>query len=266
MVASTAATLTCTQCGGELHPDEGQLFLTCPFCSATVYVDKSRTVFHWYVAPTLDARQAQAALQRWMSGNDTVKDLDQKSQVSGQAFRYFPVWYIRWRNGKDERIDLEPAAATSVTELTRLNLPAGDLRRYDPALDADSDPPSVPLEAGMEWFRQNHPSAQIVEIALVHVPIFLFKYVYRGTTYTAVVDAASGGVLANIYPAKAEMPYRTVGGVAAFVFLCLATFPVIGAISGGDGGTMTGLLICSGGGLIAAPLILAWAAWVAARV
>ena len=62
-------TLTCTQCGGELHPDEGQVFVTCPFCGATVFVDRAQVVFHWYVAPTLDADQAAAALRRWMSGS-----------------------------------------------------------------------------------------------------------------------------------------------------------------------------------------------------
>ena len=258
--------LTCTQCGGELHPDEGQLFLTCPFCGATVYLDKSRVVFHWYVAPTLDADQAQAALRRWMSGNLTVKDLDQKSQITAQEFRYFPLWYFRWKDGQREQTALEPAAATSVTELTRLNLPAGDLRRYDDSLDADSEPPSVPLEAGLDWFRQRRPGAQIEETSLVHVPLFLFKYLSRGQTSTAVVDAASGGVPANLFPAKAEMPYRLVGGVAAMVFLCLATFPVIGALTDNESGLGIGLALCAGIGIVAAPLLMTWAAWVASKI
>jgi predicted RNA-binding Zn-ribbon protein involved in translation (DUF1610 family) len=71
--------LTCAQCGGELHPDEGQIFLTCPFCSSTVYIDKRRVVFHWYLAPTLDEAKARGALSRWMAGNQTVKDLDRKA-------------------------------------------------------------------------------------------------------------------------------------------------------------------------------------------
>ena len=65
--------INCSQCGGELHPDEGQIFLTCPYCGATVYLDKSRVVFHWYVAPTLNDQDAVAALYRWMSGSQTVK-------------------------------------------------------------------------------------------------------------------------------------------------------------------------------------------------
>jgi len=81
-----------------------------------------------------------------------------------------------------------------------------------------------------------------------------------------VVEAATGRVLANIYPAKAEAPYLIAGGLAALVFLCLATFPVIGAISNGSAGAGTGFLLCAGAGVIAAPILFAVAAWVAAKV
>lgn len=266
MTTNSASMLTCTQCGGELHPDEGQQFVTCPYCNATVYVDKSRVVLHWSIAPTLDAAKAQAALRRWMSGSQTVKDLDEKSQITGQAFRYFPLWYFRYKTNGQERTALEPAAATSVTEIARLNLPAGDLRPYDANLDADADAPSVPLEAGMAWFAEKFAGTQVQEISLVHVPVFIFKYLFQGQTYTAVVDASSATVLANIYPAKSELPYRTVGGVAAVVFLCLALMPVMGAIVNEESGLMVGLLICGGLGLIAAPILIAWAAWVAGKV
>ncbi len=144
-----ATTLNCTQCGGELHPDEGQIFLVCPYCSATVYVDKRRVVFHWSVAPTLSADQATAALYRWMSGSPTVKDLDHKSQITGRDFQYFPLWFFKFGAKDREETALEPAAATSVSELANLNIPAGDLRKYDPALDDASEPPSVPLEAAL---------------------------------------------------------------------------------------------------------------------
>jgi len=260
-----ATTLNCTQCGGELHPDEGQIFLVCPYCSATVYVDKRRVVFHWSVAPTLNTDQASAALFRWMSGSQTVKDLDKKSQITGRDFQYFPLWYFKFGAGGKEETALQPAAATSVTELARLNIPAGDLLKYAPALDSQSQPPSVPLEAALGWFQQAHPKGEVRETALVHVPIYVFKYAHKSQTYTAVVDAANGTVLANIFPAKDEMPFRLVGGVAAAVYLCIASVPVVGALSG-SGGLETGLLICSGAGLVAAPFLVAWASWVASKV
>lgn len=258
----------CTQCGGELHPDEGQIFLTCPYCSTTVYLDKSQVVFHWYLAPTLDQEKSRGALARWMSGNETVKNLDEKATLTGQSFEYFPLWYFKRRDAQGkEQIWMEPASATSVTEITRLNLPAGDLRKYDPNLDSQAVTPSVPLEAAQEWLAERGvPKGEVVERALVHLPLYTFKYTYQGNPYTAVVEAATGKVLANIYPAKAEIPYRTVGCLTAGIFLVLATFPVIGALVEGTTGFGVGMLVCGGAGLIAAPLLFAAAMWVAQKV
>jgi predicted RNA-binding Zn-ribbon protein involved in translation (DUF1610 family) len=260
--------INCTQCGGELHPDEGQIFLTCPYCGASVYLDKSRVVFHWYLAPTIDEKQAQAALARWMAGNQTVKDLDKKARLQGSAFEYFPLWYFKYRRGDGkEDLLLEPAAATSVSELRQLKLPAGDLRTYTSDLDSQSHTPSVPLEAAHTWIRERQlPAGEIEEQSLVHVPLYTFKYEYLGQPYTAVVEGGTGGVFANIFPAKAEAPYLFVGAAAALIFLCLATFPVIGAMSNSTDGLGIGLLACSGVGVVAAPLLFALAAWVAAKV
>ena len=76
----------CSQCGGELHPDVGQIFLTCPYCASAIYLDTSQVVFHWYLAPTLDQSRANSALARWMAGSQTVKNLDQKSRVTEVDF------------------------------------------------------------------------------------------------------------------------------------------------------------------------------------
>ncbi|HEX2981675.1 MAG TPA: hypothetical protein VHO48_15535 [Anaerolineaceae bacterium] len=261
------STIPCSQCGGELHPDEGQIFLTCPYCSATVYLDKSRVVFHWYLAPTLDENQARGALARWMAGNQTVKDLDQKSRLTGRTFQYFPVWHIKRRVNGKEQVELFPAAAISITELRRLTLPAGDLRNYDDSLQAQAVEPSVPLETALGWSTQASPEGvQVLETALVHIPLYTFKYTYQKQTYTALVEAGTGAVLANIYPAKAEAPYLLAGGLAALVFICLATFPIFGAIIDDESGLMIGSLLCLGLGLLAAPALFALAMWVASKV
>jgi hypothetical protein len=260
-------TVQCTQCGGELHPDEGQIFLTCPYCNSTVYLDKAQVVFHWYLAPTLDETKARSTLRRWMAGNQTVKDLDKKSRLVSGSFEYFPVWYFKRRQAdRKEEILLEPAAATSVSELRRLNLPAGDLRKYDPSLDSQAHPPSVPLHAALNWLAERQiPAVELVERALVHIPLYTYKYTYQEKTYTALVEGATGGVLANIFPAKAEAPYLLAGGLTAAVFLCLAGMPVVGAFFG-ESGIPIGLAICSILGLIAFPVLLALAAWVASKI
>jgi hypothetical protein len=276
-----ATQLNCTQCGGELHPDEGQIFLTCTFCGSTVYLDKSRVVFHWAIAPTMNEQDAAAALYRWMSGSQTVKDLDKKARVVGQSFQYFPLWYFKWAAEKGEQEALQPAAATAVTELSRLRLPAGDMKPYASSLDALAVAPTVPLDTALEWLRESSAGAPALpapsgraasnasgmrEMAVVHVPLHFFKYDFAGETFTAVVDAASGTVLANIFPAKQETPYRLVGGVTALVYLCLATFPLFGMAIGSETGVSMGLALCAGLGLLAAPALFAWAYWVASKV
>jgi hypothetical protein len=161
---------------------------------------------------------------------------------------------------------LEPAAATSVSELRRLILPAGDLRKYVSSLDGDAHMPSVPLDAALGWLEQRQvPAAEIVERALVHIPMFTCKYTFKGNTYTAVVEGATGEVFANIFPAKSEAPYLLAGGLTGGIFLCLATIPVIGALAGGNSAGL-GVAICVGGGLVAAPFLFALAAWVAAKI
>ena len=268
-----ATQLRCTQCGSELHPDEGQVFVTCPNCNSTVYVDKSRVVFHYAVAPTVDEAKARTLLAQWMAGNATVKDLDKKSQLVGQTFGYFPLWYFKRKAGSRDEVRLEAAAATSVSELRTLTLPAGDLRPYDATLDSQAEPPSVPLETALGWLRErgvppNEVGADALESALVHIPLYTFKYSYNGQTYTALVEAATGRTLANIFPAKAEAPYLMAGCATAGTFLLLSLIPIFGALvnDGGWDGYLFGLAICAGLGVIAAPILFGFAAWVAAKV
>jgi DNA-directed RNA polymerase subunit RPC12/RpoP len=262
-------TFHCPQCGGELNPDEGQSFITCPYCSSTVYLDKSRVVFHWYLAPTLDVNESRAALNRWMAGNQTVKDLDQKSQVTAQEFSYFPIWYFREKDGARDVIRLEPAAATSVTELRTLSLPAGDLRKYDDSVEPQAVQPTVPLQTAESWLVEHgaalpSPSAEIAETALVHIPIYTFKYTFRNQPFTAVVEAATGRTLANIFPAKAETPYVLVGAVSAAIFLCLAAILAAGFFD--TRSLPYTLLTCLCGGTLAVGAISAVATWVASKV
>lgn len=263
----TAAEVHCAQCGGLLHPDEGQVFLVCPYCGSAVYLDASKVVFHWSLAPTLGEVEAGEALSRWMAGNETVKDLDRKARRTETSFAYFPVWLLKIKDGDGHRIHLEPAAATSVTAMREMPLPAGDLVRYDSALEAQSVAPSVPLDTVLGWQANvGQRPENIAETSLVHVPMYTYKYEYDGKPFTAVVDAASGRVMANLFPAKAEAPYRTVGLATAATFVCLAGIPLMGLIADPQEGMALGATVCVIGGLIAAPAAFAAAAWVASRV
>ena len=80
------------------------------------------------------------------------------------------------------------------------------------------------------------------------------------------MDAGTGGVFANIFPSKAEVPYQLIGGLTALIFLCISTFPVAGALSGYAEGILIGTALYLVLALLAAPVLFALALWIAAKV
>lgn len=280
-----ATQLLCQQCAAPLTVEAGSQFTICEYCGTTNYLDKSQAVLHYLVQPTINDQNASAALRRWMAGNETVKGLDQKAQITSQTFQLFPMWLARVeQRGSSrqlamstsltvssqqsaEQVFLEPAAALSVIDLTDLTLPASDLQPYDDAYDADAVKPTVPLTAVRSWLAADKGVAAgaIKEISLVHLPIYLFKYAYLNETYTAVVDAASGQVFAAIFPAKKEAPYFTIGAVGCLAYFLAALIPLVGASFGGIGLTLAVLIYVVVAIVLAVPIFTA-AAVISQRV
>ncbi len=219
-----ATSINCRQCAAPLTVEQGQPFVTCRFCGATNFVDKARAVFHYLVRPTLREDGARAALNRWMAGNATVKDLDRKSKVESVSFQYFPMWLVRTMAQNDERVLLMPAAALSVSELGRLVIPPADLVPFDASVEGTIVAPTVPFETMQQRLIDDQHLApeNIRETELVHVPVYVCKYTFNNRRYTAIVDAATSKVFANIYPAKWEVPYVSIGAAAFVAFFVLS--------------------------------------------
>jgi LSD1 subclass zinc finger protein len=243
--ASIATQINCGQCGSLLPVEHGSQFVTCEFCSTTSFVDKARAVFHYALRVTVRENDALSALRRWMAGNETVKGLDEKAQIERPAFEYFPMWMIRVLQGEQERVFLKPAAALSVSELEHMAVPAADLQPYDHNLDATAVLPTVPYETMQQWLLDDHTvqSEAIREVSLLHLPIYTCKYGFDGRRYTAIVDAATSKVFANIFPSKWETPYRAIGAAAFVAYFCAALIPLAGYLLGDGGGLATGLLV-----------------------
>lgn len=234
MADSIVATLiNCRQCAAPLAVEQGMQFVTCTFCGATNFVDKSRALFHYQVRATIREDGALSALRRWMAGNATVKGLDQRARIDAPKFEYFPMWLVRATQNGQERVLLKPAAALSVSELTQLNIPAADLVPFESSAQAAAIAPTVPYDMMQQWLcdDQKLSPEMIRETALVHLPIYVCKYEYDGKRYTAVVDAATSKVFANVFPAKWEVPYLAIGGAcfaAYFVLALLSLFVSFG--------------------------------------
>ncbi|MCP4416200.1 MAG: hypothetical protein GY805_06240 [Chloroflexi bacterium] len=260
--------ILCHQCAAVLPVEQGSQFVTCEFCSATNFVNKSGAVLHYAVQATIDETAASSALRRWMGGNDTVKDLDKKAVIERPSFQLFPMWLVRVNQNNHEKVVLEPAAALAIFDLTELSIPASDLKPYDHTLDGDAIVPTVPIETVQKWLAQNQKITvgQIKESSLVHLPLFSFKYQFEGREFTAVVDAASSQVFASVYPSKQEVPYVAIGSVGCALYFCAALIPAISFFTT-DG---TGLVFGIVGYIVVAVLlaipIFGVAAYVSARI
>ncbi|HMT13093.1 MAG TPA: hypothetical protein PKA39_15905, partial [Ignavibacteria bacterium] len=178
--------------------------------------------------------EAEGNLKRWMSGNQTVKDLDQKAQIVKTKFYYFPVWYFKTKDSSGDKIYLQPAASTSISEIKKLQIPAGALKFYekDTYNEDEIKKPDVLYDSAQAWLQGSGVNLDTVsEAALVHIPFYQFYYNFGGQSYTALVEASSGQVYSNIYPAKSEAPFRILFGlsIAAFVITSIVCY-VIGFV------------------------------------
>lgn len=260
--------LLCRQCSAPLPVEQGTRLINCEYCGTTNYVDKGRTVFHFVVRTTVRENDALAALRRWMAGNKTVKDLDKKAKIEKSQFQLFPMWFVRVTGDSGEKVILEPAAALSVSELKHVSIPAADLEPYDTVFDEDAVTATVPYDALLHWLDDNHglQESDIQEISLVHLPIYQFKYALDDRHYTAVVDAATSEVFANIYPSKWEVPYLAIGAAAFAAFFCASLIPVISLFAGGTVGFGLGMGIYAIAVVVLAVVFFAAAALVSSKV
>ena len=218
--------LRCPQCGGENVLPSGERLLPCAFCGASLYVDRSGLVSHYRLPRLLDRAAAEQAVRRWMAGNDTVKDLDEKATDLALSPLRFPLWMFRCRQGGGETVLARPAAATPEPALADLAVPAGKLEPYrlggeegvpesTAGQAAELVPASVPLDTARQWLPAG---GEVTETALVHVPLWRAAYRFGGRSYSAVVEASTGAVFASVYPEKAEAPYLAVAALGLLVF------------------------------------------------
>ncbi len=214
--------IKCTQCGADVTVQQDATFIDCPYCGSALFLDKKKVVFHYVINSNFKPNEAEGNLKRWMAGNHTVKDLDKKCTITKTDFYYFPVWYFKTKDASGDKISIQPAATTSVSEIKKIPIPAGSLKFYEKELYNDDQmvKPDVLYDSAKTWLQSSGVDPNnIAEAALVHVPFYQFYYTYNNQTFTAIVEASSGQVYANIYPAKSEAPFRIVFTLSIVAFI-----------------------------------------------
>ena len=172
MEPAPLAAIRCPHCGAESPLPAGERLLACPFCEAALFVDRAGAVGHYRLPRLLDAAQTEAALRRWMAGNETARGLDREAAVESLAPVTFPMWLFRSRGPQGEVVHVQPAAPTPIGALADLEIPAGRLEPYRAeAAEVTEIVPQVPLATARGWLDQRG-AGEVLESALVRVPLW----------------------------------------------------------------------------------------------
>ncbi len=218
MEESISSQFACPRCGADNQLTAGERFPVCAFCDNTLFVDRAGVVSHFRVPRLVGRDQARSALNRWMSGNETVKDLDRKSSLKALTAITFPMWLFRSRQSGSEKVFVEPAAPTPIPQLVDLKVPAGKLEPFQADEEgAEAVVTTIPLATARKWLSESGIE-EVSESSLVEVPLWRARYLFDGTEYQALIDGSTGSVMAAVFPEKSESPYVLVAILGLVLF------------------------------------------------
>ncbi len=219
--------IECTQCGAQLDPHRDEIFYNCPYCHCTLYIQKGKSLQHYYVAPKVAGKDIKSILSTWLAGNELNEDLD----VASSTEFYFPFWYFQF-GGSDNY--LTPANTSEVEEINAIELPPVSLRPFqaEEIGEVGVVQPQFLHDISLEKIvaTTGSPREALVSSSLIHLPLWEISYTY-GTDpaiYTVVIEGTSGAVYANVMPApplkRLRAAYLTLGygSLALYIVIGLA--------------------------------------------
>jgi len=209
--------IKCTQCGGDVPIEEDAGFIRCPYCETALYVDTDRTVLHYYMAAQAAAQDIGPTIQRKLS----YMEINDPVAVQSSRILYFPFWRMDTTIGGSVTL---PAAAPPMEDLESLKSPAGDLKLYTKKLGEEFPvvEPEVLLEDALVKAQKSLESEAVKfkSASLMHLPLYEVEYTCQKGQYRAIVEAVSGEVFADNWPAAPQKQKdRVLGWIAALAFV-----------------------------------------------
>jgi len=208
--------IKCTQCGAKVPIETDTSTIRCPFCETALYVETDRTVKHYYMDPQVQATELNPVIQRKLSYME-IKD---PVNVTTCGLVYFPFWRLDTTMGTSV---MAAAAMPPAEDMFSMKTPAGPVKLFSPELAVDNEvvEPEVLLEDGLVEAQKflGSSSVKFKAASVVHLPLYKVTYTCQNTSREAVVEAVSGEVFAEDWPAA---PYKekdkVLGMIAAAAF------------------------------------------------
>ena len=207
---------TCPRCGAPLEAAAGTHIVICPNCQTPTYIDRREAVFFYKIPLSVHETEAKRIFRRWSAGPSMDKNLEAEAKITRFEAKYFPVFSFVRKTGGKEEYSVFPAKNTTLPGMHSLKIPPGNLDTYTGgALDAPILEPDISLESCISQL-----SGDAVSQSIVYFPIYDVTYTFRGESYSAVIDAASGDVHPGRYPERSSGSFA--GALAAAVVLGFA--------------------------------------------
>ncbi len=217
--------IKCTQCGAKVPIEEDSDFIRCPYCETALYVETDRTIKHYYMVAQKPDSDLGPVIQRKISYME-IKD---PVEVTTHKISYLPFWKLETSGGK---VVVVPAAMTPLEGLRKVAQPAGELKLYSAELTESFkvvEPQALLEEAAAEGLiLLDTPGLKFQSATLLHLPMYEVDYTCQNSAHKALVDAVSGEVYADQWPAAPQKQKDRFFGLIAV--LALALFAVEAAV------------------------------------
>lgn len=208
--------IKCTQCGAKVPIEQDTGFIRCPYCETSLYVDTDRTVKHFSMSPQIRPADLAPVIQRKLSYME-IKD---PVKVGRHNLVYFPFWRLDMEGGFSITV---PASPPVIEDIIQIKCPAGDLKLFAPELAAEEEvvEPQALLEDAVADAAKlmDNKEPKFSAASLLHLPMYAVEYACGGARHKALVEAVSGEVYADDWPAAPQKEKdRVLGMIAALAF------------------------------------------------
>ena len=176
----TGPSASCGNCGAEIPVPPAGGVVTCSFCSTNLYVEGKGTVPHYVYRPAVRPDEVAGHVGRWLF----EMGLGQEVDLENLRLVYYPFWRV----ARGSKVDLHPAAASTLGPLGGIPSPVGELAAYELSLEDDAEfvGASTPPPGEEAW--------------LVHVPAYHASFPLGQVRENVLVEATAGRVIAATSP------------------------------------------------------------------
>jgi hypothetical protein len=215
----------CPQCGADIRLREAAGFPVCPYCSASLVLDRSGVRRHFLYRPRIRAAEVLPLVRRWADR----QRLPAPSPIAPPRLIFRPFWRYAVRGA----VRFVPAWETLSAHWDGLATPEAEQIFFDPeeVRGASLEEASVPEQSARR--RQGLPDDRVGE--LVHLPFFELDAAAGSFRATLVLDACSGRIYtdrheAGTAAAARQFPDRGVLLSAGGMLLASVALPLLLAI------------------------------------